>query len=121
MRERGELLCDKLPQLPEAADPAAALAEIREAARVQGGGGKKAWSSEDVYDAFRDAAEELRDTIDKVADQTAFDPAAALPAAQAALQPPGGHARPGRRLSRAKDRIGGPGFRRSLDPCPRTA
>ena len=30
-------------------DPAAALNEIREAARVQGGGGKKAWSSEEMY------------------------------------------------------------------------
>ena len=67
-------MAERLPQLAEAADPAAALAEIREAARVQGGGGKKAWSSEEVYDAFRDAAEALRETIDKVADQTAFDP-----------------------------------------------
>ncbi len=85
MRERCELLLDKLPQLPDAADPAAALAEIREAARVQGGGGKKAWSSEEIYDAFRNAAEELRAMIGKVADQAAFDAAAALPAAEAAL------------------------------------
>ena len=91
MRERSCLLRDKLPRLgapgasPEAPAPAAALAEIRDAARVQGGGGKKAWSSEEVYEAFRGAAEALRATIDKVADQTAFDPAAALPAAEAAL------------------------------------
>ncbi len=85
MRERCEFLRVKLPQLPSAADPAAALEEIREAARVQGGGGKNGWPSEDLYAAFRDAAKELRDTIDKVADQTAFDPAAALPAAEAAL------------------------------------
>ena len=52
---------------------------------MQGGGGKKAWSSEEVYDAFRNAAEELRTTIDKVGPQTAFDAAAALPAAEAAL------------------------------------
>ena len=85
MRERCELICDRLPQLSQAADPAAALAEIREAARVQGGGSKKAWPNEELYDAFRNAAEELRTTIDKVADQMAFDAAAALPAAQAAL------------------------------------
>jgi ATP-dependent helicase/nuclease subunit A len=85
MRERGELLCAKLPQLPAATDPAAALAEIREAAQVLGGGGKAAWSSEEVYDAFRDSAEELRAMIDKLAGMTAFDPAAALPAAEAAL------------------------------------
>ncbi|MGO9111388.1 MAG: UvrD-helicase domain-containing protein, partial [Thermoguttaceae bacterium] len=85
MRDRGKLLSDRLPRLPEAPDAAAALAEIRDAARVQGGGGKNAWSSEGTYDAFRNAAEELRKTIDKVAPQTAFDAAAALPAADAAL------------------------------------
>ena len=50
---------NRLPKLGEAKDPAAALAEIREAARVQGGGTKKAWSSEEAYEAFA-AAEELR-------------------------------------------------------------
>ncbi|MGA2259452.1 MAG: UvrD-helicase domain-containing protein, partial [Thermoguttaceae bacterium] len=85
MRERCSLLCDKLPQLSKAADPSTALAEIRDAARVQGGGGKKAWSSENVYEVFRHAAEELRKLIDKVVPQTAFESAGALPAAEAAL------------------------------------
>ena len=42
------------------------LAAIREAAKVQGGGTKKHWVSEEVYGAFRDAAKELRDAIDEV-------------------------------------------------------
>ncbi len=85
MRARCELLGEKLPQLPAAADAVAALKEIREAAQVQGGGGKKAWSREVVYDDFRDAAAELRKTIDKVRPLASFDPEAALPAAEAAL------------------------------------
>ena len=85
MLERCKLLRDRLPKLGEAKDPAAALAEIREAARVQGGGTKKAWSSEEAYEAFRAAAEELRSMIDKVGDDAAFDPREALPAAEASL------------------------------------
>ncbi len=125
MRERCELLCDKLPQLPEAADPAAALAEIREAARVQGGGGKKAWSSEEVYDAFRDAAEELREYDRQGRRSDGLRRGGRLARGPGGAQPPGGHARPGRRLSsserpnwrpwisttcliRARDLLGGP-------------
>jgi ATP-dependent helicase/nuclease subunit A len=85
MRDYCEVLSAKLPGLTSATDAAAALAELREAARVEGGGGKKAWSSEEVYEAFRDAATELRQTIDKVAAQAAFNSEAALPAAKAAL------------------------------------
>ncbi len=85
MRARGELLRDRLPRLSEAKDPAAALEEVREAARVQGGGSKKAWSSEEAYEAFRAAAEELRKLVDKVGADAAFDSRAALPAAEASL------------------------------------
>jgi ATP-dependent helicase/nuclease subunit A len=85
MRERCELLRDRLPKLGEAKDPATALAVIREAARVQGGGTKKAWSNEKAYEAFRAAAEELRNLIDKVGAEAAFDPRKALPAAEASL------------------------------------
>ena len=76
----------------EAADPAAALAEIREAARVQGGGGKKAWSSEAVYEDFRNAAEELRAMIDKVARSDGLRPGGGLSRGPGGAQPPGGHA-----------------------------
>lgn len=86
MRGRCTILLERLADLPRHGDPAAALAAIRDAARVQGGGGKKAWPSEDVYEAFRDAAERLRKEIDKVAGQLAFDPRAAGPAAETALR-----------------------------------
>jgi len=36
------------------------LDRFREAAKVQGGGGKKAWVSEEVYAAFSEAAKRLR-------------------------------------------------------------
>ena len=45
------------------------LAAIREAAKVQGGGTKKHWGNEEVYEQFRDAAKALRDAIDGVEPQ----------------------------------------------------
>ena len=35
---------------------------------MQGGGGKKAWSSEETYQEFSAAAKRLRATIDKVSE-----------------------------------------------------
>ena len=71
---------------------ASARRSIREKAKVQGGGTKKHWVNEDVYNQFRDAAKTLRDAIDDVAERMQFDPAAARPAAALALAT----ARPGR-------------------------
>jgi ATP-dependent helicase/nuclease subunit A len=86
MRERCELLRDRLPRLTDAADPAAALEEIRAAAMVIGGGGKSSWSSEEVFEEFKNAAKSLReDVIDKVKKQLSFDLEKAVPAAEAAL------------------------------------
>ena len=65
------------------ADPTAALETIRENAKVQGGGTKKNWDSEDAYDTFKCAAERLRKLIDTQAKVLTFDSAAALPAAVA--------------------------------------
>ena len=67
-------------------DFAGQLKAIREAAKVQGGGTKKDWVSEDVYNRFRDAAADLREEIDAVVKRMDFDPAKARPAAEAALQ-----------------------------------
>ena len=74
-----------LAALKEASDPAAALKELREATIVQGGGGKKAWSSEETYQEFTAAAKRLRATIDKVSKQAAFNLIESLPAAKASL------------------------------------
>ena len=86
MRARCDLVLDLLPNLPTNADPIQAMAALREAAQVKGGGGKKAWPTEAVYDSFRDAAAALRKDIDRIAKQLTFDPDASLPAAEAALE-----------------------------------
>jgi ATP-dependent helicase/nuclease subunit A len=89
MRDRCMALLEQLPALGQQTtteSPAAALAAIRENAKVQGGGGKKAWASEPIYEQFRDAAAKLRSLIDDAGKRLAFDPKAARPAAQAALR-----------------------------------
>jgi len=102
MRERCEFLREQLPRLtcgagvppalngaggtPAPQDIVGHLRAIREAAKVQGGGGEKAWVSEDVYNRFRDAAADLREEIDGVVKRMDFDPAKARPAAETALQ-----------------------------------
>jgi len=89
MRERCDLLLEQLPKLRDANETSAPhelLALIRENAKVQGGGTKKHWVNEDVYEQFKDAAKRLRDRIDKVQPQMQFDPAAARPAAETSLQ-----------------------------------
>ncbi|MCE5269296.1 MAG: UvrD-helicase domain-containing protein [Planctomycetaceae bacterium] len=96
MRERCDFLREELPKFC-GADGAEGegigktpvlqkrLTDIRDAARVQGGGTKKHWISEAVYEQFRDVAKALRDMIDKTATQMQFDPAAARPAACLAM------------------------------------
>ena len=90
--------CEQLPKLcgagvspapreaGETPAPQELLAAIRENAKVQGGGTKKNWVSEEVFEQFRDAAKGLRDRIDKVEKQMQFDAAAARPAAEVSLQ-----------------------------------
>ncbi len=62
------------------------LAAIRENARVQGGGGKKAWPSDAVYEAFRTAAEQLREEVKEVESRAAFEPEAAHGVAETGLR-----------------------------------
>lgn len=62
------------------------LRQVRENAQVQGGGGKKVWESEEVYDAVKDRLADLRKVIDKVAPQLEFVEDDVLPAAQLSLQ-----------------------------------
>ena len=84
MQARREVLLEKLTAIAHSADSQALLADleaIQVSARVQGGGGAKAWESAEVYAAFRDAATELRKRIDEVIPLTAFDPRAAQEAA----------------------------------------
>jgi len=89
MLERREIMLDKLSRWREAkpaSDNAAQeLAELREAAKVQG---CKAdcWPSGDVYATVRDQGKKLRDEIDKVSDLITFDQQTCLLAAQVGQQ-----------------------------------
>jgi len=85
MRQRCQLLLERLPHLPASDDPQAALESIRESAQVKGGGGKKVWPSEEIYEKFRDAATKLRGEIKQRQPFRSFDAEAARPAAEAAL------------------------------------
>ncbi|HUT10930.1 MAG TPA: UvrD-helicase domain-containing protein [Thermoguttaceae bacterium] len=85
MRQRCDVLVEQLPDLPRSDDPAAALDSILQSAKVQGGGGKKVWESEEIYEKFRDAATKLRGVIKDRQRFLSFDAEAARPAAEAAL------------------------------------
>lgn len=86
MSERCRTLTERILRLPQSADPAGDLKTILDAAKVQGGGGKKVWPSEAVYGQFRDTAARFRKTIDAAAADVGFDSAAARPAAEAGLR-----------------------------------
>lgn len=68
MRARCEELLTRLTSDAPWSDPQTELAAIREVAKVQGGGGKKDWSSEDAFEAVRDVLKELRDECDRLGD-----------------------------------------------------
>ena len=109
MLERFDVLAEKLPALAESRDPLADLAAINEAARVVGGGGKKAWAeskkgtglicrngpqgashklapSPFSYERFKTACEKLRKDVKDTQERAEFDAEAARPAAETALQ-----------------------------------
>ena len=62
------------------------LRQVREQAQVQGGGGKKVWESEEIYDAVKNQLADLRKVIDKVIPQLEFVEDDLVPAAQLSLQ-----------------------------------
>lgn len=80
------ILAEWQAESPQVADPAKELAQLRENARVQGGGTKKDWDSEEVYSQVRDGCEQLRKAADKVGGHLQFDVAAAAPCAAVGTQ-----------------------------------
>jgi ATP-dependent helicase/nuclease subunit A len=90
MSARRDVLLDKLAATERPAQDSAALAadldELRAHAKVQSGGGAKAWASAEVYARFMKAAADLRKAIDAASGLLSFDRAAALPAARVAGQ-----------------------------------
>ncbi|MGE0606640.1 MAG: UvrD-helicase domain-containing protein [Pirellulales bacterium] len=84
--ERRQVLLEKLPDLSASQQPDQDLAAINENAKVQGGGTKKNWTNDDLYESYRDAATVLRDQIKKLSPRLTFDAEAARPSAVAGLQ-----------------------------------
>ncbi|MBS0265163.1 MAG: UvrD-helicase domain-containing protein [Planctomycetes bacterium] len=75
MQERCQFICEALPHLASAADPAAQLEKLRENAQIRGGGTKKDWHDEEVYEEAKDLLADLRGKIDKLLGQLEYDPA----------------------------------------------
>jgi ATP-dependent helicase/nuclease subunit A len=86
MRARAAAMSALLPTLASRLDIKEALGALRESTMIQGGGGKGAWPSEDVYNDFKDLATKLRKKIDQVSGEAVFDRQAARMAAVHGLQ-----------------------------------
>ncbi|MEX2288214.1 MAG: UvrD-helicase domain-containing protein [Planctomycetaceae bacterium] len=85
MKGRCEFLLDNIERLPTADDPVLLLSELHGEARVQGGGGKSAWSSEDVYKSVQAALSDFRDAIEKLKKDLDVDDADVQTAARLSL------------------------------------
>lgn len=85
MQERRALLLDLLPRLADSTRPQDDLAEVLSHARVQGGGTKKAWPSEEVYTQFKDAAASLRDLVKQQLNRLNLESESAAEAARLGL------------------------------------
>lgn len=90
MLDRRAVLIEELQQLFDNPDsitkPVEWLQRVRDHAQVQGGGGKKAWDSEEIYDLIKDSLSEVRKIIDKVGPQLEFNAEQVIPAARLGLQ-----------------------------------
>src|SRR5262249_23908796 len=85
MRARCEALVEQIPRIVQGDEPERRLGEIRENARVQGGGTKKDWGSEDVYNDIRESLAALRGLIDKLLTQLEYDPEHLVRAAEVGM------------------------------------
>jgi ATP-dependent helicase/nuclease subunit A len=81
MKERIAVLNEVIPRLGEAKDAAALLAELRENARVQGGGNEKNWTSPSIYNQVRDGLAAFREAIKALGETLDYDPEATALAA----------------------------------------
>jgi ATP-dependent helicase/nuclease subunit A len=73
MRQRRAFLLERLPVLDQLVPSDAWLGEVPEMAKVQGGGTKKHWASEDIYEKVRDTLKELRDSIEDFLKKVQWD------------------------------------------------
>ncbi len=86
MIERIANLSSTLPVSTPWKDVRQTLDVIRESARVQGGGGKKDWVSEERQDEIKTAFEKLRSDLKDLDDQLSYEPAEVLAAAELACR-----------------------------------
>ena len=73
MQSRRALLLDILPRIAGMARERVPLDELQGAARVQGGGGEKAWRSVDVYNDVKVALEKFRDELKGLSSDLTLD------------------------------------------------
>jgi ATP-dependent helicase/nuclease subunit A len=85
MQERRSALLEQIPLLAAGQNPEAILEAIRENARVQGGGTKKDWDSEEIYSDVKDVLTDLRGRVDKLREQLEYDPEHLLRGAEIGL------------------------------------
>lgn len=86
MSDRRAMILADLPRLHLAANPAAAMAELREFAKVQGGGKKDHWPSAEVYEEVKKRLTYLRGHIDTLLKLLAPDDGRSLAAAEAGVR-----------------------------------
>ncbi len=86
MQERRAVILETLSRLGQSSSPLDDLESLNGAARVQGGGGKKVWQDEDVYERVQSGCTALRNAIKSVQKSMAFNADAALDAARTGLQ-----------------------------------
>jgi ATP-dependent helicase/nuclease subunit A len=86
MIERRAFLLAHLPELADRCDRDDWLAEVREQAKVQGGGRAEHWPSAEVYKAVQGAFQCLRDAIDQFREKTRWDEDATREAAEHGLR-----------------------------------
>ncbi|HVU87949.1 MAG TPA: UvrD-helicase domain-containing protein [Pirellulales bacterium] len=85
MRDRFVSLTAALNDLASGEEFYRTIDAIRDAARVQGGGSRKDWFSDEIYNEFRDAATAVRDWAKDAEKRSRIEAKGALPSAAAGL------------------------------------
>lgn len=85
MRERFEVLGEAFDDLASGGDFYNLMSDIHDAARVQGGGSKKDWFSDEIHDEFRDAATTVRKWAKEVENSSRIETDTAMSSAAAGL------------------------------------
>lgn len=85
MAERCATLRGDLPRLARARDARAEALRLAEAAGVKGGGGKKDWPSEEIYEEVKNALTGVREGLRKLAEKLAPETGALLDSARISL------------------------------------